>query len=229
MSLASIIKRLDIPCKVVVLSPPGHLFNKLPPKTSMVELAEYYSKVIQPELTESNIFWGHSFGGIVSYETLKILQYEKPDLNRVSCLLTSSPPPNWLHIKTFFRQDLCDEDLIEQFSNHDYFPSFDKVNHKMKQKLLYDFRSDLKILEEYRAEKMEEKALLNQAVLFYGNRDKSMGSPKMDHWKRYFPAINIQKLNGAHFFIYQEDAIAIIRESLTKLFSLMDFQDAQRN
>jgi surfactin synthase thioesterase subunit len=223
LSYLSITKQLNIPAKIITLSPPGHMFSNEKPFTSIYQLIEWYLNIIGEFNNQKMIFWGHSFGGIVSFELIKkIIERNimaKTGSELIGLIMTSTPPPEYLKIELNFKSSMSDDELFNQLIRFNYLRDSKIMKKKFYKQIISDFRNDLYAIKSYSEVTNRFDFTFLDVIHLYGKNDTSMGDIRIENWKNYIPNIQIHELPGDHFFIYEFEAIKMITEIINSILS----------
>ena len=90
-SYMGLIGEIDRDVEVVVINPPGHLFNTGKPLESIDAMVYLYLKELRPVLKDNCLFFSHSIGALVAYELCKDLEKE---MTIKKMIISSVNPPH---------------------------------------------------------------------------------------------------------------------------------------
>jgi len=183
----------------------------------ITDFSELVGKVTLEIAQNSNglpfVFFGHSMGGAVAYET--ILSLKKKGLPLPLMLFTSSTPALFNYDKKALDPNMSEEELIARF------PQLgpDKLNDKkIRQELIDIMRSDLSLLSSYQYQ--ENDKLHMPIVSLRGKDDASVSLDQIIKWKEETTAYHetIQR-EGGHRYIQQDEhfLVGLINEKIQSL------------
>lgn len=182
----------------VELSGRGTRFNE-PLYKNMNELIEDIYEYIEDELDDSLYsFWGHSMGGLISYELAhKAISNSKNVPERL--FISGRVAPSVKREKNFLYK-LPDEEFKKELMKLDGISKELYESKELCDIFIPILRSDFKITETFEENHRANKLNCDISV-FYGQED-DMAFEEVAEWKKYTNRqCNIHKFKGGHFFI----------------------------
>ncbi|QMS88225.1 thioesterase [Nostoc edaphicum CCNP1411] len=183
---------------------------KLAPLTRLESLVEAIAPVLIPYLDKPFAFFGHSMGGLVSFELTRLLcsQYSLAPFHlfisarRAPQIPLTKPP---LHI-------LSDHDLIYELRDLNGTPKAVLESTELMQMFLPILRADFAVLETYI---YTQKQLLECPITVFGGlQDQEVSHEELQAWQEQtIAAFSLHEFNSDHFFIHSH------QQSLLKLIS----------
>jgi len=201
-SYMELIKSIQVPVEIIVINPPGRLFDKARPLETIDAMVEVYSSQLRPHLKPNCLFFGHSIGGLVSFETFKALQPE----NKIKRMVISNiNPPHRAkdHVDLYSHMDR--ETLIQKSTDLGGMPQIFKSEPEMLDLFINGLKSDLKALEAYRPPPLKDAVNTNiKADILYSNGDYIVDLPGLKEWEHYLDCSRLIEFNGDHFYLFTE-------------------------
>ncbi|MBW4673425.1 MAG: thioesterase II family protein [Desmonostoc geniculatum HA4340-LM1] len=191
----------------------------LPPYTRLEALVKAIAPSLIPYLDKPFAFFGHSMGGLVSFELTRLLRLEynlKPfhlfiSARRAPQIPRTKPP---LHV-------LPDPELIEELRTLNGTPKAVLENPELMQIFLPVLRADFAVLETYIY--TPQQPLDSPITILGGWQDKEVSHESLQAWQEQaMSTFSLQMLDGDHFFIHSH------QNSLLKLIS-QELQIPRRN
>ncbi|MBD2355189.1 thioesterase [Tolypothrix sp. FACHB-123] len=184
---------------------------QLPPFHRIDPLVDAIASVIHPYLDKPFAFFGHSMGGLVSFELGRLLRqkYGILPLNlfisgRRAPQLPDTEPP--IH-------NLPEPAFIEELRHLNGTPSAVLENAELMQLFLPTLRADFAVLETYIY--TPEAALECPITVFGGLEDTEASYDELQAWKEQTKAnFNLHMFPGDHFFIHSSQSLLL--DKLTK-------------
>ncbi|MBN3911309.1 MAG: thioesterase [Nostoc sp. NMS1] len=183
---------------------------KSSPLTRLEPLVEAIAPVLMPYLDKPFAFFGHSMGGLVSFELTRLLrsQYNLAPFHlffsaRRAPQLPPIKPP--LHI-------LSDHDLQDELRSLNGTPKAVLESEELMQIFLPILRADFAVLETYIY--TPKQPLESPITIFGGLQDQDVSHEALQAWREQtIAAFSLHEFNGDHFFIHSH------QELLFKLIS----------
>ena len=176
----------------------GSRFNEAPIKELSV-LVQEINHAIQPLLDKPFIFFGHSMGGMITFELARQLRQQnlpQPQILFISaCGAPQLPDPNHaIH-------SLPDSEFIKSLQKLNGLP-FDVINNsELMQLLLPILRADFEAVEDHKYI-FNEDQLECPIVAFGGSDDIHVSRERLEGWAAQTSAgFKSQYFSGDHFFI----------------------------
>ncbi|QWI15044.1 thioesterase [Bacillus wiedmannii] len=184
---------------------------------NMEEMVEdiYYS--IKDYITEPYAIFGHSMGGLLTYELCHKLQKEGyPD--PVHVFVSGRKAPQ-LKARRKIIHDLPNEEFISEILKYDGMDKSIFENKELADIFLPILKADFKLIETY--EFNQPFNLLNFDIsVFHGIDDKAVDFEELSHWSEVTKKESkIYTFPGGHFFIneYTEQVVNKINETFSSL------------
>ncbi len=158
------------------------------------------------------IFYGHCEGGIIAFETAKVLQ-EIYDIKIERLVVSSANPPS-VPLAMRLEKDISLKDAADIFVKLQFIPS-EFAEHEMYLKCFVPvLLRDYLLYQDYAD---TDKIKLSCPILeMHGNEDCTINSERIDEWKNYTDKYVRQTVfPGRHFFITKE----IFPEFISELIS----------
>lgn len=171
---------------------------KEPPIHRLEELIPIVASEIHPYLNIPFAFFGHSMGGLISFELVRYLkrQYQ---VSPVYLFVSSYPAPQLPRTGTDLHQ-LPDNILIEKLRSLKGIPPGILREPNLIELILPVLRADLAVCETYVYS--DDKPVECPILVFGGLNDPIIDHNTLDQWRHLTQAaFNIRKFNGDHFFL----------------------------
>ena len=170
-----------------------------PPYTQLAQLAEGIAQSLIPYLNKPFVFFGHSMGGLTSFEVARFLRRihaRSPMHLFVSGRRAPQIPDAGPPIHT-----LPDSEFIEELRRLNGTPEAVLANKELMQLLLPALRADFAILETYTYQ--SESPLNCPITTFGGLQDPDVSCAMLEAWQEQTnAAFSTQMFLGDHFFIH---------------------------
>ena len=168
------------------------------PFTSLSPLIEALAQGIEPYLTSPFAFFGHSMGGLISFELARYLRKQQ------------MPLPAHLFISAFRAPQLPDKDppihqlpdaeFIHELKRFNGTPPDVLENMELMQVLLNTLRADFALCEIYTY--AEEAPLSCPLSVFGGVQDKEVTRTELEQWQKQTTRdFSLRMFPGNHFFL----------------------------
>jgi surfactin synthase thioesterase subunit len=190
--------------EVVVVNPPGHLFNAGKPLESIDAMVYLYLKELRPVLKDNCLFFSHSIGSLVAYELCKDLEKE---MNIKKIIISSVNPPHRVMDSMDLHSQMDTETLIKKSAELGGMPEIFASEPQLLEMFIGGLRADLKALERYTAGKTGQKIgprIKTNAVVLYGDRDYIVNPEKLQEWRLYVHCTEFIKFPGDHFYLFED-------------------------
>lgn len=184
---------------------------KLPPLTQMEPLVNSIAPILLPYLDKPFAFFGHSMGGLLSFELARYLrkQYNKIPVglfvsaSRAPQIPSPKPP---IHL-------LPDTEFKQELHRLNGTPASVLENNELMQLLIPIIRADFAVLETYVY--TQEPPLECPIVAFGGLEDREVALSELEEWRSQTRnSFKLQIFPGGHFFIHS--AQSLLLENLIK-------------
>jgi surfactin synthase thioesterase subunit len=190
--------------EVVVINPPGHLFNTGKPLESIDAMVYLYLKELRPVLKNNCLFFSHSIGSLVAYELCKDLEKE---MSIKKMIISSVNPPHRVMDTLDMHSQMDTAALINKSAELGGTPEVFENEPELLEIFIEGLRADLKALERYTADKAGPKKgpiLKTSAVVLYGDRDYIVNPAKLQEWQLYLHCTEFIKFPGHHFYLFED-------------------------
>lgn len=207
---------IDADVEVVVINPPGHLFNPGKPLESIEAMVYLYLKELRPVLKDNCLFFSHSIGALVAYELCKDLEKE---MTIKKMIISSVNPPHSVMDTLDMHWQMDTETLINKSTELGGMPKIFADEPELLEMFIEGLRADLKALERYTAGKARPKKgpkLNTGAIVLYGDRDYIVQPAKLQEWQLYMHCTEFIKFPGDHFYLFEDANIKAVGQILMK-------------
>ncbi|MEM9903516.1 MAG: thioesterase II family protein [Cyanobacteria bacterium P01_D01_bin.44] len=193
-------KQLPPTIEVCTIELPGRGMRlNEPPFTQLTLLAEGIAQSLLPYLNKPFVFFGHSMGGLTSFEVARFLRrsHSRSPIHlfvsgRRAPQIPDSAPP--IHT-------LPDADFIEELRRLNGTPEAVLANRELMQLLLPALRADFTVLETYVYQ--PESPLNCPITAFGGLQDPDVSCEMLEAWqKQTSAAFSTRMFLGDHFFMH---------------------------
>ncbi len=193
--------------EVCLIELPGRgLQMRLTPFSRLQPLITTLASALKPYLDKPFAFFGHSLGGLVSFELARQLRREY-DISPVHLFVSASRAPHMPLAKPPIHA-LADAELIEELHRLNGTPDSVLENAELMQLLIPILRADFAVLETYVY--TQEPPLECPITVFGGLQDEEVSLEELEAWRSHTTAsYNLQMFNGDHFFIQSEQPILL--------------------
>lgn len=193
----------DSPIEVVIIQYPGRAERlQQKPITSMTELIDQLYKAFQNYLDKPFLTYGHSLGGLVSYELMSKLNKSNQQIARKMIISGKRAP----HLKASYQpvHKLTDSELIRVIREFNGTPSEILDAQDLLTLLLPCIRSDFMIDETYQH---KESPQLDVALLVLGGENDPLATlEELMPWRFYVSNdFKIKVYQGDHFFHFKNE------------------------
>ncbi|MBN3896250.1 MAG: thioesterase [Nostoc sp. NOS(2021)] len=177
---------------------------KSAPLTRLESLVEAIAPVLIPYLDKPFAFFGHSMGGLVSFELTRLLrsQYSLAPFHlfisaRRAPQIPFTKPP--LHV-------LSDPDLQDELRSLNGTPKAVLETPELMQMFLPILRADFAVLETYIY--TQKQPLECPITVFGGLQDQEVSHDELQAWREQtIAAFSLQMFDGDHFFIHSHQQL----------------------
>lgn len=195
--------RIDGAIDLRIVQPPGRgsRMRELGP-TRMAPLVDRLGQHIGPLLDLPFIFFGHSLGALVAYETLRVI--ERPAEQLVVAAFRAPHLP----LRAAPTYQLSDDDFLDEMRRATATPPQILENEKMVRLFMPALRRDAELGETYRH--VPGPPLGVPITALHAARDPSVTRSEMEAWAQHTVAgFDLHEFDDEHFFIFNHiDAIA---------------------
>ncbi len=193
--------------EVCAIELPGRLSQiRLAPFTRLEPLVGAIAQVLLPYLDKPFAFFGHSMGGLVSFEVARLLrrEYKRDPVHLfVSGRRAPQVPPPSPPIHA-----LPDREFISEIRRLNGTPQAVLENTELMQLLSPIIRADFAVLETYVY--TEEPPLDYPITVFGGLQDQEVSYHNLQAWeKQTNSAFSLQMFEGDHFFLHSAQSLLL--------------------
>lgn len=214
-SYIGLISEIAADIEVLAVNPPGHLFNEGKALESIDAMVHLYARDLRPFLKENSVLFGHSIGGLVTYELCKILEKE----TRIKQIIVSSVnPPHCTKEYVDLRSDMETAVLVEKCTVLGGIPEIFKQEPELMEFFINGLRADLKALELYHHPRPAgniDKIKTHAAVLF-AHGDYIVDAGKIKEWELYMNCLEFIGFAGHHFYLFEETEKKAVGQCITR-------------
>jgi len=201
-SYISLIGKIERSVEIVMINPPGHLFNAGKPLESIEEMVSIYLKELRPVLKEKPVLFGHSIGGLVAYEMCRKLELER-DVKKL--IISGINPPHSTKEGVDLFSWMETDELIRKCSEIGGMPQVFRQETELLETFITGLRGDLKALEAYDSgQAMEYKKLETSGAILHSKGDYIANPEKIKEWQRFMDCTEIISFEGDHFYLFEE-------------------------
>lgn len=192
--------------QVVAVQLPGRE-NRLreSPATKLEDIIPSLLEAIGPQLFGPWAVFGHSFGGLVAYETARAAirdGYQQPE----GVFVSACRPPDVASRFPKLLHTLSDDDLIAALEDLGASPSPVLSDPEMRRLVLPAVRADIELCETY--EFVPDDVLEAPITAFSGADDHHADAAEMKRWHEFTHGPFTQRiLPGGHFFLKSDPAL----------------------
>lgn len=169
------------------------------PFTSLQSLVETLGPVLLPYLDRPFAFFGHSMGGLISFELARWLRrhHELQPVHlfvsgRWAPQIVGPDPPSY---------NLPEAEFLEEVRSLDGTPEEVFQHPELLQLLLPLLRADFTVCQTYTH--LEEEPLRCPITVYGGLQDRSVGRAKLEGWRQHTAASFVLRMfPGGHFFLH---------------------------
>jgi medium-chain acyl-[acyl-carrier-protein] hydrolase len=195
----------------------GNKFKE-PPYTNIKPLVKAIALEILPCLDRPFAFFGHSMGGLVSFELARYLRRQY-NLEPVCLFISGGRAPQIRNTKPII-YNLPKVDFIRELRQLNGTPAAVLNNEELMEILLPILRADFAVLETY---KYSYEAPFNCPIFVFGGvQDQEIKPEQLEAWqKQTLNSFSLTMLPGDHFFLhtYQSFLWQLIKQILNSNFS----------
>ena len=188
----------------------------------MEPVVEAISGALEPFYDLPFVFFGHSMGALIAFETARALRRSGTHLP--ARLFASGFQAPHVENRNVPIHELSDEVFMEKLKNLDGTPVEVLQNREMLALILPTLRADFTLVDTY---KYRPEPPLNCPIsAFCGVQDNHFDSESIAHWRMQTSNdFTLHKLPGGHFFIHsaQSDLLQLIVRELEQLTNLPIF------
>ncbi|GAB1544471.1 hypothetical protein NUACC21_71470 [Scytonema sp. NUACC21] len=191
---------------------------KLAPFTRLVPLVETLAQALKPHLDKPFAFFGHSMGGLISFELARLLRKEY-GIEPVQLFISGRRAPQTPDKKPPIHA-LDEPEFKEELRLLNGTPKAVLENAELMEILVPIIRADFEVLETYVY--TQEPPLSYPIAVFGGLEDSEANREELEGWREQTnSSFSLQMFPGDHFFI--NSAQSLLLESLAKLILNLKF------
>lgn len=172
---------------------------QIPPFTCMEPLVSAIATSILPSLDKPFAFFGHSMGGLVSFELARLLR-AKYNIQPAYLFISGRHAPQ-IPSPASPIHDLPEPEFIAQLRRLNGTPQAVLENAELMQILIPILRADFAVLENYTY--IDEPPSDCAITLFGGLEDKEVSYNQLEAWRDMTTSsFHLQMFRGDHFFLH---------------------------
>ncbi len=179
---------------------------KLAPVSRIEPLVEALAIALQPHLDKPFAFFGHSMGGLVSFELAHLLRREY-NISPIHLFVSGRRPPQTPNPKPPIHA-LPEPEFIEELRRLNGTPKAVLENAELMQLLIPILRADFAVLETY---VYAPKPILDCPITAFGGlQDEEVSCDELQGWRNQTnAAFSEQMFPGDHFFLHSEQSLLL--------------------
>ncbi len=185
---------------------------KLPLFKRLEPIVEGLALQIQPYLDKEFAFFGHSMGGLLSFELTRLL-HKKYEISPVNLFISARGAPQIPSLKSPIYA-LPESDFIDRLRHYNGTPNAVLENQELMQLFLPILRADFEVLETYTY--YHAPPLECPISVFGGLQDAQVTIEALEGWREQTNNyISLNMLPGDHFFI--NDSHSLLIEKISEI------------
>jgi medium-chain acyl-[acyl-carrier-protein] hydrolase len=187
-----------------------------PPFTKVENLLESLVPALRPFLDKPFAFFGHSMGGLISFELARALQSSFGQKPAALFIAGRQAPP--LQDRTACRYDLPEPEFLKQLRDLNGTPPEILEQPELLRLLIPLLRADFELCQTYVCK--PGPPLDCPIFMFGGVEDNDVSQEELESWRPYTTgAFSLRMLPGDHFFIQSAQAqlLKMVSEDLRQL------------
>lgn len=200
---------------IIALEPPGHGTNRNPMEPDLKALIDLYERELEDYFYAPFALFGHSMGGICTYELLTRL--EKRGIFPEVAFISGMTPP---HIERAKRSGLNDDEFVALLQSYGGLPDEILQERELLDLFLPVLRNDFNSIDYF---EYSDLAALRTKIHFISGEEDPVALPDvMSEWKRYAQRSEFHRIPGRHMFpVTHADSVAkLIQQVLTDAYVL---------
>lgn len=183
---------------------------KLSPYNRIEPLVEALATNLRPYLNKPFAFFGHSMGGLISFELSRFLRSEF-NLHPIHLFISARQAPqiNWRrkHI-----HNLPEAQFMDELRRLDGTPQEVLNNQELMEFFSPIIRADFSVLETY---VYTPQAPFDFPIMAFGGmQDTEVSADDLDGWKEHTNLFSLQMIEGNHFYV--NSAPEILLQTITQ-------------
>jgi len=176
------------------------------PFTRLQPLVQAIAQALLPHLDKPFAFFGHSMGGLVSFEVARLLR-KKYGLNPVHLFVSGYRAPQVPDPDPPIHA-LPEPEFLEELRRLNGTPEAVLENAELMQLLLPALRADFAVIETYAY--IPESPLDCPITAFGGLQDREVSCDHLEAWREQtHAAFSLQMLPGDHFFLHSAQPLLL--------------------
>jgi medium-chain acyl-[acyl-carrier-protein] hydrolase len=176
------------------------------PFTQLEPLVSAIATVLLPYLNKPFAFFGHSMGGLISFELTRLLR-RNYSVNPVHLFISGRRAPQILDCDPPIHA-LPEPEFLEELRHLNGTPEAVLQNVELMQLLLPILRADFSVLETYVY--ALEPPLECPITAFGGLQDKEASSTELEAWREHTTtSFQLQMFSGDHFFLHSAQPLLL--------------------
>jgi medium-chain acyl-[acyl-carrier-protein] hydrolase len=186
------------------------------PFTRLEPLIQTLARILLPYLDKPFVFFGHSMGGLVSFELAQLI-FKNYGLAPVHMFISGHRAPQVPAPESFIH-NLPETEFLKELRRLNGTPEAVLENAELMELLLPTLRADFTLIETYI---YEPKPRLDCPITVFGGlQDPTVACDKLEAWREQTnAAFSLRMLPGDHFFIHSAQHL-LLRDLYRKLIAL---------
>jgi medium-chain acyl-[acyl-carrier-protein] hydrolase len=169
---------------------------KLFPYSRIESLVEALAENIQPYLDKPFAIFGHSMGGLISFELARFL-LSQFNLSPVHLFISAVKAPQIPSTEKPV-SELSDAELIDKIRRLNGTPEQVLANAELMQLFIPVIRADYSILDNYI---YTRQAAFNFPITAFGGLEDDISVENLQAWQEHTHSFSLQMFDGDHFYI----------------------------
>eukprot|EP00007_Cunea_sp_BSH-02190019_P003495 CAMPEP_0174230346 /NCGR_PEP_ID=MMETSP0417-20130205/1112_1 /TAXON_ID=242541 /ORGANISM="Mayorella sp, Strain BSH-02190019" /LENGTH=258 /DNA_ID=CAMNT_0015308009 /DNA_START=125 /DNA_END=897 /DNA_ORIENTATION=- len=178
------------------------------------ELRAYLARRVQ-ELTSESLplrlaFYGHSFGSLLVYETLRTLHREDPKTHsQIASVLVGGRVAPHLSRPSHVIRDLTYDQFVEKLRRLGGTPTAVLNCESMMKLMVPVVRADWVMSEEYVPDQSDERYRIPSPLYYFGGEQDAIDQSRQRRWSELCvdpAACTVHFFSGGHFFVHSQQA-----------------------
>jgi medium-chain acyl-[acyl-carrier-protein] hydrolase len=175
-----------------------------PPFRQLAVMVEALAPALRPHLEEPFVFFGHSMGALIAFETARRLR-RIYGFEPVHLFISGSDPPQ-LPRKSQPTYDLPDDEFVKVLEKLNGTPRAVLEHSELLQLMMGQLRADFEVVETYSY--TSEPPLTCGISVFGGHEDGETNHQRLTGWREQTTgSFSISMLPGDHFFLHTAEAL----------------------
>lgn len=189
--------------------------------TSLAPLVQAIADALLPHLDKPFAFFGHSMGGLVSFELTRVLR-RHDGLNPVHLFVSGRRAPQLPNLDSPIH-NLPESEFLDELRHLEGTPQAVLENAELMRLLLPTLRADFTVVETYAY--AAEPPLDCSITAFGGLQDRKVSYDQLNAWQEQTDAaFSLHMLPGNHFFLHSAQSLLLklLSQDLHRLVNEID-------